>query len=120
MRTFSVGSWSNFGATVISIALLGFGLAGTIVTFIQKRIRLAPNRWLANLSLAFMPAMAIAHVLAQLVPFNPIMIASDWTQILWIGAYYLIYSVPFFVGAVFINVAFVAMSSVSNNSRSLL
>lgn len=111
MRTFSVGSWSNFGATVISIALLGFGLAGTIVTFIQKRIRLAPNRWLANLSLAFMPAMAIAHVLAQLVPFNPIMIASDWTQILWIGAYYLIYSVPFFVGAVFINVAFVAMSS---------
>jgi spermidine synthase len=111
MRSFSVGSWSNFGSTVISIALLGFGLAGTIAVFIQKHIRQAPNAWLATLSLLCMPAIALAHVLAQRVPFNPIMIASDWTQLIWIGAYYLVYSVPFFLGALFINVAFIAMSS---------
>ena len=111
MRTFAVGSWSNFGTTVISIALLGFGLAGTILTFIQKWIRKAPNRWMANLSLLFMPALAVAHIAAQHVPFNPVMIASDWTQILWIGVYYLIYSIPFFLGAAFINVTFLAMSS---------
>ena len=38
MRNFSVGSWSNFGSMVISIALLGFGLAGVILTFIQNKI----------------------------------------------------------------------------------
>ena len=111
MRTFAVGSWSNFGSTVISIALLGFGLAGTLAVFVQKRIRQAPNQWLATLSLLFMPAIALAHVLAQQVPFNPIMIASDWTQLIWIGTYYVVYSVPFFIGAMFINVVFIAMSS---------
>ncbi len=111
MRTFAVGSWSNFGSTVISIALLGFGLAGTIAVFVQKRIRQAPNQWLATLSLLFMPAIALAHVLAQKVPFNPIMIASDWTQLIWIGVYYLVYSVPFLLGAMFVNVTFIAMSS---------
>ena len=30
MRTFAVGSWSTFGSMVISIALLGYGLAGTL------------------------------------------------------------------------------------------
>jgi len=111
MRTFSVGSWSNFGSMVISIALLGFGLAGTILTFVQKHIRRAPDFWMRLLALSYMPAMALAHVLAQVVPFKPIMIASDPTQILWIAVYYLVYAIPFFLGAVFINVAFIVMSS---------
>ena len=111
MRSFSVGSWSNFGSTVISIALLGFGLAGTLLTFMQKRIRRAPNRWLQRISLIYMPSLALAHIVAQKIPFNPVMIASDRIQILWIGAYYLAYAVPFFLGAVFINVAFIVMSS---------
>lgn len=111
MRSYSVGSWSNFGAMVISIALLGFGLAGTLLTFIQKSIRRAPDRWLAALALAFMPAMALAHVFAQRVPFNPVMIVSDRRQIFWVGLYYAIYSVPFFIGALFINASFVALAS---------
>ncbi len=36
--------------------------------------------------------MALGQVLAGKVPFNPVMIVSDGTQILWIGAYYLIYA----------------------------
>jgi hypothetical protein len=30
MRCFAVGSWSTFGSMVISMALLGFGLAGRL------------------------------------------------------------------------------------------
>jgi hypothetical protein len=111
MRAFSVGSWSNFGSMVISIALLGFGLAGTLLTFIQKRIRKAPDFWLRTVALVYMPAMVLAYIAAQLIPFKPIMIASDATQIFWIAMFYLIYSIPFFIGAVFINIAFVVMGS---------
>lgn len=111
MRSFSVGSWSNFGSMVISIALLGFGLAGTILTFMQKRIKEAPNFWLEKVSLAFMPAIALAHVIAQLVPFKPVLLVSEPLQLIWIGVYYIIYAIPFFIAAVFINVVFIVFSS---------
>jgi hypothetical protein len=111
MRSFSIGSWSNFGSMVISIALLGFGLAGVILTFVQKHIRKAPNFWLGMSALAYMPFMALSHILAQSVPFSPVLISSDLTQIIWIGVYYIIYAVPFFIGAVFINLSFILFGS---------
>ena len=107
MRTFAVGSWSNFGSMVISIALLGIGLAGTLLTFFNKRIQQNTDTWLRMSALLLGPAMALSHVAAQHVPFNPVMISVDWTQIVWIGVYYIIYAVPFFVSAVFIGVFFI-------------
>ncbi len=106
MRAFSVGSWSNFGSMVISIALLGFGLAGVVITFIQKAIRRRPHPWLTTLAVLFMISMAVSYVLAQRIPFKPLMINVDSMQFVWIGAYYIVYSVPFFIGAIFINVSF--------------
>ncbi len=111
MRTFSIGSWSNFGALVISTALLGFGLAGTLLTFLRKRVESYANKWMTYAALFLIPAMALAHIAAQQVPFSPIFIGSDPRQILWIGLYYLIYSVPFFCSALFIGVAFIAFRS---------
>jgi spermidine synthase len=111
MRVFSVASWSNFGAMVISIALLGFGIAGTLLTFLSGRVRRQPDLWLVSSSFALGPSMAVAHVLAQHVPFNPVLITSDPAQLAWIGAYYVIYSVPFLAGGLFIGAAFTALAS---------
>lgn len=111
MRVFSVASWSNFGAMVISIALLGFGLAGTLLTFLSTQLRRRPDVWLVSSSFALGPSMAVAHVLAQRVPFNPVLIATDPLQLAWIGAYYAIYAVPFFAGGLFIGAAFSVLSS---------
>ena len=111
MRTFSIGSWSNFGVLVISTALLGFGLAGTTLTFIRDRVKNHTNRWLELSSIAFIPAMSLAHAAAQWIPFEPVFIGSDGRQILWIGLYYFVYSVPFFLSALFIGTAFIALSS---------
>ncbi|HTP59236.1 MAG TPA: hypothetical protein VMM82_09980, partial [Spirochaetia bacterium] len=106
MRVFSVGSWSNFGSMVISIALLGFGLAGTLLALLDRRLRAAPDAWTRASALALAPAMAAAHVAAQHVPFNPVLIASDPSQLWWIGAYYLVYGVPFFCAGIFIGSMF--------------
>ena len=108
MRMFAVTSWSNFGSLVISTALLGFGLAGTLLTFISKQIEKTAPAWLYRAATLFMPALALAHVLGQRIPFNPIFIGSDPTQLLWIGLYYVVYGVPFFFGAFFIGIAFLA------------
>jgi len=111
MRIFAVASWSNFGSMVISIALLGFGLAGTLLTLMQSRVRRSPDAWISSSAFALAPSMALAHSLAQQVPFNPVLIATDSSQIWWIGAFYLIYGLPFFVGGLFIGAMFTILSS---------
>ncbi|MGA2642887.1 MAG: hypothetical protein ABSG21_18500, partial [Spirochaetia bacterium] len=111
MRVFAVASWSNFGSMVISIALLGFGLAGTLLTLLQAHVRRSPDAWIASSAFALAPSMALAHSLAQQVPFNPVLIATDPAQIWWIGAFYLIYGLPFFVGGLFIGAMFTILSS---------
>jgi hypothetical protein len=111
MRVFSVASWSNFGSMVISIALLGFGIAGTLLTLLQRRVRRSPDAWIASSAFALAPSIALAHTLAQQVPFNPVLIATDPAQVWWIGAYYLIYGLPFFVSGLFIGTVFTILSS---------
>ncbi len=109
MRIFAVGSWSNFGSMVISIALLGIGLAGTLLTLFNQRLRRQAARLLKLTAVLFGPAMAGAYIAAQRVPFNPVLIGVDQTQFLWVGVYYGIYAVPFFLGAVFIGTLFVEL-----------
>jgi hypothetical protein len=111
MRVFSVASWSNFGSMVISIALLGFGLSGTLLTILGNRIRANPDGWLAASAIALGPAMAAAHVLSQQVPFNPVLITTDPSQLWWIAAYYVLYGIPFFAGGVFIGAIFMTLAS---------
>jgi len=109
MRIFSVGSWSNFGSLVISTALLGIGLAGIILTFVEERIRKRPDMYLSILSIALPVFMTISVILAQRVPFNPIFLASDTRQLWFIGAYYIIYGLPFFIIAAYVGITFIAL-----------
>jgi len=110
MRVFSVGSWSNFGSLVISTALLGIGLAGIILTFVEEKIRRRPEMYMSILAILLPLFMSGAVIIAQKVPFNPIFLASDSRQLWFIGAYYIIYGVPFFIIAAFVGIAFITLS----------
>ena len=109
IKTFSIGNWSNFGSLVISTALLGFGISGTLLTFLQKKISKNPGLWLYLSSLLFMITMALSHIIAQRVPFNPIFIGTRSSEILYIGLYYILYGIPFFFGAAFVGISFMAL-----------
>lgn len=109
MRIFSIGGWSNFGSLVISTALLGIGLSGIILTFITDWVTKQADRIMSICAITLAPAMTVAVLLAQLVPFNPVFLGADSRQIWFIAAYYIIYGVPFFIGAAFIGTAFIAM-----------
>jgi len=109
MRIFSVGSWSNFGSLVISTALLGIGLAGIILTFVEDRIRQRPEMYMSILAILLPLSMSGAVILAQMVPFNPIFLASDSRQLWFIGAYYIIYGIPFFIIAAFVGISFIML-----------
>jgi len=109
MRIFSVGSWSNFGSLVISTALLGIGLAGIILTFVEERIRQRPEMYMSILAILLPLFMSGAVIIAQMVPFNPIFLASDSRQLWFIGAYYIIYGIPFFIIAAFVGISFITL-----------
>ena len=109
MRIFSVGSWSNFGSLVISTALLGIGLAGIILTFLEEWIKERPDFIMSILSIILPLFLSVSVILAQKVPFNPIFLASDSRQLWFISAYYIIYGAPFFIIAAFVGTAFIAL-----------
>ncbi len=106
MRVFALGSWSNFGSMVISIALLGYGVAGVLLTFLQDRVRKNSQAWLTGSAIALPAVMALVYVIAQQVPFNPIFLISQPKQGFFIAIFYVLYALPYFVGAVFNAVAF--------------
>jgi SAM-dependent methyltransferase len=109
MRIFSVGGWSNFGSLVISTALLGIGISGIILTFLADWVRPRADAILSVCAISLPLLLALAVITAQMVPFNPVFLASDSRQLWFIGAYYIIYGLPFFIIAVFTGVAFVAL-----------
>jgi SAM-dependent methyltransferase len=109
MRIFSVGGWSNFGSLVISTALLGVGLSGIIITFLDDWVSAHTGPIMSICAVSLPLLMGGAVITAQLVPFNPVFLASDSRQIWFIGAYYVIYGLPFFVIAAFTGVAFIAL-----------
>jgi hypothetical protein len=106
MRVFSVGSWSNFGSMVISIALLGYGISGVGITFFQERVRKSPDAWLAGSAILLPASLALCYSLAQQVPFNPIFLISQPIQLLYISIFYVLFALPYLVGSVYIAAAF--------------
>ena len=118
VRAFSIGQWHHFAYMVISIALLGFGASGTLLAALaQKRSRTAARlqvshaSWFAISVSAFAIALPVSFWLAQRVPFDPFLIIWDWPQVLYVGAYYLALSVPFFAAATAIGLVFTSESA---------
>jgi hypothetical protein len=106
MRVFACAGWSHFGSMVISIVMLGFGVFSTILCvlkdFFRKRLLFC-----VKLSLLLLgPSMAVCNALAQRVDFNPIFLISDPAQKFMLGSYFLIYLLPFLLGAMFLGLIF--------------
>jgi spermidine synthase len=106
MRVFAIGGWSHFGSTVISIAMFGFGVFSTALCIWKRFFAKTLISWI-NLSLLLLgPAMLAVNSLAQEIPFNPIFLVSDPSQKFYLAYYFLLYFVPFILGAMFLGLFF--------------
>src|SRR3984885_6305131 len=102
MRVFSVGSWAHFGSLVVSLAMLGFGLASAVMTVAKDWF--ARNwRGAATVSLAlFGPLAVAANLYVQHLGFNAIFLISDPAQKWKLLAIFLAELTPFLAGAFFL------------------
>ncbi len=101
MRMFSIAQWHHFAAMIISIALLGFGLSGTVLSLWRERLR----GGFVLCTVGFVLTMPVCTWLAQQVPFTPMLIVWQPRQLLLLFAVYLLLLVPFTIGALAIGLA---------------
>ena len=106
MRLFSIILWHHFAYMMISVAMLGYGAAGTFVALAQRA--LLPRYelvFIAGAALFGITAVA-GFLLAQRVAFDPLEMLWDPRQPLRLLIIYALLFVPFFCAATSICLSF--------------
>jgi hypothetical protein len=105
-RLLAIVQWHPFVATIVSLALLGHGAAGTALA-------LAGGRLLPRFPLAFASSaglfgltVPICWALAQRLPFNGLELVWNPWQLGWLVALFLLLALPFFFAACCFGLAF--------------
>jgi SAM-dependent methyltransferase len=109
MQVFSITQWHHFAYMAISVALLGFGAAGTFLSLFAAWLQARHAAALAALSLLCAISMAWAVGATQLEPvrFDLFLLFNDPRHAWRLLATYLLLFLPFFFGALAIGLAFV-------------
>jgi ABC-type multidrug transport system fused ATPase/permease subunit len=106
LRLFAIVQWHHFAYLAISVALLGFGAAGTFVTLARPRLLAAYPCSFRLCAAMFAVAAPACFAAAERVPFNALEIAWNPYQLLGLGAIYLLLFLPFFCAATALCVAY--------------
>lgn len=108
LRLFAIVQWHHFAYLAISVALLGFGAAGTFVTLIRRRLVAGFPGSFAIGAAGFAVATVACFAGAERVPFNALEVAWNPGQFLGLAAIYLLLFIPFFCAATALCVAYAA------------
>ena len=95
-RLFSVAQFYHFAFLVISIALLGFGLSGTVLAIFPGLGRKTPQKSIAWLSLLTSATFLGAYLLTNWLPFDSFSITWDRKQVWILVFHYIALALPFF------------------------
>ncbi len=100
MRLLLVAGWHHFAFVVISVALLGFGAGGTVLTLARPWFERHASAALLALTAATAVSMPLCAQISQSVAVDPRFLPALWDRQLaaWI-AYWAILFVPFLLGA---------------------
>lgn len=118
-RLFAIVQWHHFAYMMISVALLGYGAAGTCVTLLRARLEARLERAFAASAALFGATAVGAFLAAQHLPFNALEFLWDPWQPVWLAATYLLLFVPFFFAAVCVCLMFTHFASRAGRVYSL-
>ena len=95
MRLLSIGFWTHFAYMVISLALLGFGAAGSFLFLLSKRVYGNMDAWLVFLAGAAALSFPLAFSLAKGIGLDPLQLVWQKTEWFKMFATYLVMAIPF-------------------------
>jgi hypothetical protein len=105
-RLFSIVLWHHFAYMVISVAMLGYGAAGTLVALAQRFLLPRYERVFAAAAAMFGVTAVAGFLLAQRVGFDPLEMLWDPRQPLRLLAVYALLLVPFLCAGLCICLSF--------------
>ncbi|MBI5749235.1 MAG: hypothetical protein HZA00_08925 [Nitrospinae bacterium] len=104
-RIFSVAQWYHFAFMVVSMALLGYSASGTFLMLFPSILKKDTYSVLSISALLFAIFSPLSYIITNRIAFDPIKIAWDPMQIIYILIYYILFSIPFFFSGMTISVA---------------
>ncbi|MFH1122451.1 MAG: SAM-dependent methyltransferase, partial [Pseudomonadota bacterium] len=108
MRLLSIGFWHHFAYMVISLALLGFGAAGSLLFLAFERIRRHLEDWLVIAAGATAVSFSLAFSLSQKVGLDPLQLVWQNTEWLKMLSTYLLMAVPFLMAGLIVGMILTA------------
>lgn len=107
MHILSIIQWYHFAYMIISVALLGFGASGTVLSLFRARL-LERFEWAFPLSsLLCTVSIVFTFAFSQRISFDAYLILWHSSQVWNLLGFYLLTFVPFFFGATCIGLAFI-------------
>ena len=107
MRLLSIIQWHHFAYMIISLALLGYGMSGTFLTFVRKWVSNHFDVMYVANGVLFGVASIACYSMAQQIPFNGLELVWNPGQIGWLVMIYLLLTLPFFFAANCFGLAFI-------------
>lgn len=109
MQILSYVQWYHFAYMIISVALLGFGAAGTFLSIFRKRLQEHYEKIFSLLLLitAILIPLVVMIANSKTVRFDSLLMFHDLRYTGRLLATYLIFFLPFFTGALAIGMSFV-------------
>ena len=97
-RVFAIMLWHHLAYMVVSVAMLGFGAAGSLLTARRERRGALPARALAGLAAGYAFATLLALRLASELRVDTLALVAEPANLAALGALYAIVFLPFLCG----------------------
>ena len=107
MALFSLIQWHHFAYLVVSIALLGFGVSGSLLVFAAPRLAGRFRIFATSQAVLFALTAMLGFGLAQRISFNPEELIWDPHHWLRLALVILLLTLPFFLAANLIGMALI-------------
>ena len=94
-RVYAIMLWHHLTYMVVSIALLGFGASGSILTTWRRKLEAPPFKSLCSFTIAYGVSIVVAFGAMRLVEIDSLSLWEDKSNILALFLLYTITAVPF-------------------------
>ena len=107
LRIFSISLWYHFAFMIISIAMLGVSISGTILYLLPgptgiKKSKTSIKDMINLFYILLSISIFFSYLITNQIPFDPPRLAWEMIQLLYVVAYCLILCIPFFLSGLII------------------